>query len=73
MGVADCTKAYWGLHEKPFENTPDPRRTVFNNKLVKALITIVAIFPLGSLVKLDINEIGRVNGTSRMHLTRPKV
>jgi len=66
-------EACWGLHEKPFENTPDPRWTVFDNQLVKALINIVSIFPLGSLVKLDNNEIGRVNGISRMHLTRPKV
>ena len=51
----------------------DMRRTIFDNKLVKALINIVSIFPLGSLVKLNNNEIGRVIGTSRMHPTRPKV
>lgn len=62
-----------GLHETPFENMPNPRRTVFDNKLVMALINFVSIFPLGSLVKLDNNEIGRVNGISRMYLTRPKV
>ena len=55
-------EAYWGLHEKPFENTPDPRGTVFDDQLVTALVNIVSIFPLGSLVKLDINEIGRVYG-----------
>ena len=46
-------------------------RTVFDNKLVKALIDIVSIFPVDSLVKLNNNEIGRVNGTSREHPTRP--
>ena len=51
----------------------DMRRTIFDNKLVKALINIVSIFPLGSLVKLNNNEIGRVIGTSRLHPTRPKV
>ncbi len=51
----------------------DMRRTIFDNKLVKALINIVSIFPLGSLVKLNNNEIGRVIGTSDLHPTRPKV
>ena len=51
----------------------DMRRTIFDTKLVKALINIVSIFPLGSLVKLNNNEIGRVTGTSHLHPTRPKV
>ena len=92
-------EAYWGLREKPFENTPDPRflyqsgsaATVYkllhyalqNNRGAalltgdsgcgKTLINIVSIFPLGSLVKLNNNEIGRVIGTSRLHPTRPQV
>ena len=55
------------------KNVIDMRRTLFDIKLVKALINIVSIFPLGSLVKLNNNEIGRVSGTSRLHPTRPKV
>ena len=55
------------------KNVIDMRRTLFDIKLVKALINIVSIFPLGSLVKLNNNEIGRVIGTSRLHPTRPKV
>jgi HD-GYP domain-containing protein (c-di-GMP phosphodiesterase class II) len=51
----------------------DMRRTIFDTKLVKAFINIVSIFPLGSLVKLNNNEIGRVIGTSQLHPTRPKV
>jgi hypothetical protein len=51
----------------------DMRRTIFDTKLVKALINIVSIFPLGSLVNLNNNEIGRVIGTSHLHPTRPKV
>lgn len=51
----------------------DKRRTLFDNQLIKALINIVSIFPLGSLVKLNNNEIGRVIGTSRLHPTRPQV
>ena len=49
------------------------RRTIFDTKLVKTLINIGSIFPLGSLVKLNNNEIGRVTGTSHLHPTRPKV
>ena len=55
------------------KNVIDMRRTLFDIKLVKALINIVSIYPLGSLVKLNNNEIGRVIGTSRLHPTRPKV
>ena len=55
------------------KNVIDMRRTLFDIKLVKALINIVSIFPLGSLVKPNNNEIGRVIGTSRLHPTRPKV
>ena len=118
---------YWGLQEKPFENTPDPRflfhsddiaevfkrllyalknnrgaamltgvsgcgktlmarvtyhvlkeiidlrNSHFDRKLIKALINIVSIFSLGSLVKLNNGEVGRVIRTSRMHPTRPTV
>ncbi len=49
------------------------RRTIFDTKLVKAFINIVSIFPLGSMVKLNNNEIGRVTGTNHLHPTRPKV
>lgn len=49
----------------------DLRNSLFERKLIKALIHIVSIFPLGSLVKLNNGEIGRVIGTSRLHPTRP--
>ena len=49
------------------------RRTLYDTKLVKALINIVSIFPLDSMVKLNNNEIGRVIGNSHLHPTRPKV
>ena len=41
--------------------------------MIKALIDIVSIFSLGSLVKLNNGEVGRVDGTSRLHPTRPMV
>lgn len=51
----------------------DLRNSHFDRKLIKALIHIVSIFPLGSLVKLNNGEVGRVIRTSRMHPTRPTV
>ena len=44
---------------------------LFEKKLIKALVVIVSMFPLGSLVKLNNNEVGRVIGTNRMHPPRP--
>ena len=51
----------------------DQRNSLFERSLIKALIDIVSIFPLGSLVKLNDGEIGRVVATSRLHPTRPTV
>ena len=51
----------------------DMRRTRFDNRAVKALINIVSIFPLGSLVKLNNNTIGRVVGANKLYPTRPLV
>ena len=51
----------------------DLRDSPFDPTLIKALIYIVSIFPVGSLVKLNNGEIGRVVGTSRLHPTRPTV
>ncbi|MFP6589961.1 MAG: HD domain-containing phosphohydrolase [Candidatus Latescibacterota bacterium] len=48
----------------------DLRNSLFDRRLIKALIHIVSIFPLGSLVKLNNVEIGRVVATSRLHPTR---
>ena len=51
----------------------DLRRTLFDPHLVKGLIEIVSIYPLGSLVKLNNGELGRVVGTNGEHPMRPKV
>jgi HD-GYP domain-containing protein (c-di-GMP phosphodiesterase class II) len=51
----------------------DLRNSLFARRLIKALINIVSIFPLGSLVKLNNGEIGRVVATSRLHPTRPTI
>jgi hypothetical protein len=49
----------------------DLRNSLFERRLIKALIHIVSIFPLGSLVKLNNGDVGRVVRTSRTHPTRP--
>ena len=51
----------------------DQRNTQFEPRLIKALIAIVSIFPLGSLVKINNGEVGRVVGTNKLHPTRPAV
>lgn len=51
----------------------DLRNSQFDRPLIKALINIISIFPLGSLVKLNNGEIGRVVATSKSHPTRPGV
>ena len=49
----------------------DVENALFDRRFVKALLDIVSIFPLGSLVKLNSGEIGRVVSTSKLHPTRP--
>ena len=49
----------------------DLRNQHFAPKIVKALIDVVSIFPLGSLVRLNNGAIGRVVKTSRAHPMRP--
>jgi len=81
IGLADTYEAM--VHPRPdrqaravyhvVKEIIDLRNTLFDRHLVKALIHIVSIFPLGSLVKLNNEEIGRVVGTSRLHPTRPTV
>ena len=51
----------------------DQLNAQFDRGAIRALIHIVSIFPLGSLVKLNNREAGRVLGTSRTHPTRPRV
>jgi HD-GYP domain-containing protein (c-di-GMP phosphodiesterase class II) len=51
----------------------DTRNKHFDPRLIKSLINIVSIFPLGSLVKLNNNTIGRVVGANKLYPTRPLV
>ncbi len=51
----------------------DTRNKHFDPRLIKALINIVSIFPLGSLVKLNNNQIGRVVGANKLYPTRPLI
>jgi hypothetical protein len=49
----------------------DVRNSLFDPAMIKALIHIVSIFPLGSLVKLNSGGIGRVIGANKLYPTRP--
>ena len=81
IGLADTYEAM--VHPRPdrearavyhvVKEIIDLRNTLFDRRLVKALIHIVSIFPLGSLVRLNNEEVGRVVGTSRLRPTRPTV
>ena len=81
LGLADSYEAM--AHPRPDRKAKamyhtvkeiiDQRNAQFDRHSIRALIHIVSIFPLGSLVKLNNGEIGRVLGTSRPHPTRPKV
>ena len=49
----------------------DERNRLFDPGLIKALIRVVSIFPLGSLVKLNNGTIARVVGVNKLYPTRP--
>ena len=51
----------------------DLRNKDYDPQLIKALVHIVSIFPLGSLVKLNNHSIGRVIRTNKLHSARPLI
>ena len=51
----------------------DLRNQEYDPRLIKALIHIVSIFPLGSLVKLNNGSIGRVIQTNKLQSARPLI
>ena len=51
----------------------DLRNQEYDPRLIKALIHIVSIFPLGSLVKLNNGSIGRVIRTNKLQSARPLI
>jgi HD-GYP domain-containing protein (c-di-GMP phosphodiesterase class II) len=46
---------------------------VFAQDIVKAFVKMISIYPIGSYVKLNTNEIARVTGLNKDMPTRPKV
>jgi HD-GYP domain-containing protein (c-di-GMP phosphodiesterase class II) len=58
---------------KAVKEVIDLRTSRFARDVVKALITVVSIYPLGSLVKLNTGAIGRVMLKSTTHPTRPTI
>ena len=81
LGLADTYEAM--AHPRPDRKAQatynalariiDFKNTQFDRTLTKALIRVISIFPLGSLVKLNNGEIGRVIGTKVAHPTRPTI
>ena len=79
LGLADTYEAM--AHPRPdrraqamynaLKQIIDHKNTQFDRELVKVLLRVVSIFPLGSLVKLNSGAIGRVIGTQPAHPTRP--
>ena len=81
IGLADTYEAM--SHPRPDREAPitynalteiiDVRNSLFDPALVKALINIVSIFPLGSLVQLNNRTVGRVIGANRLQPARPLI
>ena len=81
IGLADTYEAM--SHPRPDREAPitynalteivDVRNSLFDPSLVKALINIVSIFPLGSLVQLNNRTVGRVIGANRLQPARPLI
>jgi HD-GYP domain-containing protein (c-di-GMP phosphodiesterase class II) len=49
------------------------RHDAFPSALIKALLSEISVFPPGTMVKLNTEEIGRVIAVNRHHPLRPKV
>ena len=81
LGLADTYEAM--SHPRPdrkaratydaLKEIVDRRNYQFDRRIIKALISIVSIFPLGSLVQLSNGEVGRVVRVSKNFPTRPSV
>jgi len=63
-----------GLHPyRAMQRLLSMRDKQFPSKLIKALLQVLSVFPLGSLVRLNTGEVARVVDVSRTHPTRPVV
>jgi hypothetical protein len=49
------------------------RNEAFPSPLIKALLSEISVFPPGTVVRLNTDEIGRVVGVNRDHPLRPRV
>jgi HD-GYP domain-containing protein (c-di-GMP phosphodiesterase class II) len=62
--------------QRPYEAIRDivkTRQEAFPAPLVKALLSEISVFPPGTLVRLNTEEVGRVTGVNREHPLRPRV
>ena len=49
------------------------RNDQFPSALIKALLSEISVFPPGTVVRLNTDEVGRVIAVNRNHPLRPKV
>lgn len=81
VGLADLYESL--VHPRPFRRRLDPvaalkeilhkERTAFPDRILKALIRALSAFPVGSLVRLNTGEIGRVIAKNPTFPLRPVV
>ena len=81
IGVADVFEAL--IHGRAYregfityhaiQNMIETKSKLFSPKMIKSLISVVSMFPLGSLVELNTGEIGRVVAINKIRPVRPVV
>ena len=62
--------------QRPYEAIRDIVKTrleSFPAPLIKALLLEISVFPPGTLVRLNTEEVGRVTGVNRDHPLRPRI
>ncbi|MFQ5657048.1 MAG: HD-GYP domain-containing protein [Candidatus Methylomirabilales bacterium] len=79
VGLADVYESL--VHDRPHRQRLTPvealkeilnrERTAFPDRILKALIQTLSPYPVGSLVRLNTGEIGRVVATNKDHPLRP--
>lgn len=81
IGLVDTFDAM--IHDRPYRKSlaqhfsvkelVGSKNSMFSSKVIKAFLDEMGIFPVGSYVKLNNSEIGKVISTSREHPLRPTI
>ena len=81
IGVADVFEAliHGSAYREGFityhaiQNMIETKSKLFSPKMIRSLISVVSMFPLGSLVESNTGEIGRVVAINKIRPVRPVV